>query len=100
SFEWEVHRLALFGTDGHLHILRRVLFMPGLERIRTGRQTLDGEGAVVSGHRKERMIHNTDVRPHPGMYVALHRDHDFFASEALQFIFAFWRLRFVPLLID
>src|SRR6059036_1398039 len=46
------------------------------------------------------MTDDPNVRAHPRMHVALHRNHDLLAREAAHFGIALGRLRFVPLLID
>src|SRR5579862_2326751 len=96
----EIGGLALFWRYRNLHVLGAVLLVPSFQRIGPRRQSLYCKRPVVACHGEKWMGYNADVGAHPRVYVALHRDHDLFAREALGLRIALGRLRFVPLLID
>src|SRR5215472_9415024 len=93
--ECEVHRLAFARSDGNLLRHRSQFFMPGLNRVLTRRKIRQLEAAVFASHGKVRMLEDCDVALHPGMYVALHRNSNFFAWKAFFHAGPRW-LRFVP----
>src|SRR3974377_11125 len=82
-FERGVHSLAVPGRQGHLLILLPKFFMDECQRVGARRQALDLELAIGASYRIERVLHNIDIHLHPGMLVALHRQHDLFAGEGL-----------------
>ena len=57
--------------------------MPGDHGIVTGRHALDFKGAVRLAHRKERVLHDADVRLHPRVLIALYRHQNFSARKSL-----------------
>src|SRR5438045_174178 len=62
---------------------RPVLPVPGLDDAGPRRPSRYCKRPVVSSHGEEGVRHHTDIRPHPRMHVALHRDHHFLPPEAL-----------------
>src|SRR5262245_43182398 len=68
-FERERDVLAFLRADGHGLRLRAEFLVPRLDRVRTGRQSLQREGTVGSCHRVIRMIENTDPGVHPAVDV-------------------------------
>src|SRR6476646_7524657 len=68
-------------VDLDLTFLLAELLVPGLDRVLTGRHVGDREGPVGTGDREVRVIEHADVAVHPGMDVALHRDHHLGAVE-------------------
>src|SRR4030088_697665 len=62
-------------------------------------QTFDFEFAVRTADRIERALHYVDEHAHPGMLVALHRQQNFLACEALFDWCCLRGLRFIPLAI-
>src|SRR4051812_39742599 len=73
--------------------------MPGRERVRSRRNVLESEAAVISGDLEIWIPHDRNVGLHPGMNVALDRNSNFFAREGLVQGSGSRRLRLVPLAI-
>src|SRR4029078_6625744 len=73
--------------------------MACLDAVFSARQASNAESAVLARYGKERMPNCTDIRTHPGMDVALYRDHDFFFLERLVLRIAFGRLGLIPLCV-
>src|SRR5579862_1308964 len=86
-------------ADGDHLVLRTEGFVPSRYGVGPGRHILDGERAVFAGDLIVRIIEHGDVGLHPGMDVALHRDGDLGAREALHDRRRSRRLRFVPFAI-
>jgi hypothetical protein len=98
-FEGLIDRLGLFWTDGYLLILLAKYFLHEGDRVSARRQPRDVVFARIVGDRIERALHDVDVHLHPGMLVALNRQHDFLPSETpFERIRRRW-LRIVPLAI-
>src|SRR5689334_3236212 len=79
----KVYSLALFGSYGDRLFHRSILLVPALNDVGPWRQSFYCKRPVVSRHGEERMADHADIRAHPGVDVAFHRDHDFLAGEAL-----------------
>src|SRR4249919_3614709 len=92
----EIYSLALLGAYGNRLFHWAVLFVPSLNYIGPRRQSLYCKRSVGSRHSEERVPHHADIRAHPGVHVALYRNHDFLAGEALRHRGLPRRLRLVP----
>ena len=57
------------------------LFLPRLDHVIPRRDIVDLERTIVPRHCKVRMWNGADIRMHPAMDVAFHRDHDFRSGE-------------------
>src|ERR1035437_4478479 len=93
----EVYSFAFLGAYGDRLFHLSVLFVHGFNYVGPRRQPLNCKRSVVARHGEEGMSDHADVRAHPGMYVALHRDHDLLAIEALGQGRLSRRLRLVPI---
>src|SRR5712692_10134629 len=98
-FETSVYGLAILGGQRHLLILLAQLLVHEGEGVVARRQALNGVLAVRAGDRVERVLHHVDVHLHPRVLVALYRQHDFFAGEALLQWSGLRRLGLVPLAV-
>src|ERR1035438_1961887 len=96
----EVYSFAFLGAYGDRLFHRSVLFVPGLNHVGPRRKPLNCKRSVVARHGEEGVSDYADVRAHPGVYVALHRDHDLLAGEALGQRRLSRRLRLVPIWVD
>jgi len=73
--------------------------MPGRNSVRACGNALNGEAAIISTDRKERRLHHSYIRLHPGMLIALHRHENLVSGKRfLNWRSAVW-LRLIPLWI-
>src|SRR5262249_14985839 len=95
-FECKIDGLRPFRSHGHFLILASEGGRPGFYRVITWRDSLDRESAIAACNREQRTLHDSDVRAHPGMLVALHGYHNLSTRK----LFVEWsgarRLRLVP----
>src|ERR1700722_1286688 len=94
-----VYDLAVFGGDRNLLVLLAQLLLYEGDGVVARGQALDFVFSALVGYRVERALHHADIHLHPGMLVALDRQHDLFAGEILLDRRRRWWLRFVPLAI-
>src|SRR5450631_863456 len=70
----EVYRFAFLGAYGDRLFHLSVLFVHGFNYVGPRRKPLYCKRSVVARHGEEGVSDDADVRAHPGVYVALHRD--------------------------
>ena len=70
--------------NGHMLFLRSQFLVPRFYNVIAGRQIADLEGAVICGDGEVRIVNDSDKGVHPGMDVALHRDHDLWFNKFAQ----------------
>src|SRR6202021_3289906 len=78
-----INRLRFFRGDGYFLVLFAQLLMHEGDRVIPRRPALDFIFPALVRDRIERTLHHIDVHLHPGMLVALHRQHDFLAGKIL-----------------
>src|ERR1019366_1705184 len=93
----EVYSFAFFGAYGDRLFHLSVLFVHGFNYVGPRRKPLYCKRSVVARHGEEGVSDHANVRAHPGVYVALHRDHDLLPVEALGQGRLSRRLRLVPI---
>src|SRR5712671_3904021 len=82
--ECKVRFACAAGRNGHFHLLFGAVgsaFMPRYHGVLAWRHAADRVAAVRSTDRKERVLRYGDVRLHPWMLVALHRNEYFRAGQ-------------------
>src|ERR1035438_1077616 len=93
----EVYSLAFLGAYGDRLFHLSILFVHGFNYVGPWRKPFYCKRSVVARHGEEGVSDYANVRAHPGVHVALHRDHDLLASEALGQGRLPRRLRLVPI---
>src|ERR1022692_359209 len=96
----EVYSFAFLATYGDRLFHLSVLFVYGFNYVGPRRKPLYCKRSVVARHGEEGVSDYSNVRAHPGMHVALHRDHYFLAGESLGQGRLPRRLRLVPVGVD
>src|SRR6267378_5942921 len=99
SFETLVDSLGLLRGDRDFLILLAQFLVHEGDGVVPRRKPLNLVLSRFVGDRIERTLHHADVHLHPGMLVALHGQHDFFAGEILFDCGGRGRLRLVPLAV-
>src|ERR1019366_10411087 len=79
----EVYSFAFLATYGDRLFHLSVLFVYGFNYVGPRRKPFYCKRSVVARHGEEGVSDYANVRAHPGMDVALHRDHDLLAGESL-----------------
>src|SRR5467141_1034874 len=99
GLESGVDGFTVFGGKSHLDVLLTQLFMNEGNRVIAWRKPLDLELAIGAGDGEEGTLGYVDEHAHPGMLVALDRQHDFFAGKGFLERGGLGRLRLVPLAV-
>src|SRR5258708_30368437 len=99
GLESGVDGLCIFCGKCDLDVLFTQLFVNECDGVIAGGQALDLELAVRAGDREEGTFGYVDEHAHPGMLVALHGQHNFFAGASLLERGAGRRVRLVPLAV-
>src|ERR1039458_3914391 len=94
-----VHGFGFFGRHRDFLVLLAQFLVHECDRVISRRQAFDFIFSALVGDGIERVLHYIDVHLHPGVLIALDRQHDFFAGEVLFDRSGRWWLRFVPLAI-
>src|SRR6202021_2840354 len=98
-FEALVDSFRVFGSDRNFLILLAEFLVNEGDGVVARRQALDLILSVFVGDGKEWALHHVDIHLHPGMLVALDREHDFFTGEILLDVRGGGWLRLVPLAV-